>query len=498
MSAEPADRQNPTAEDTVRLSAVSTTAGLTSIARYKILSELGRGAMARVYLALDPNIHRKVALKVLEPRGLVSAIDEVELRTRFLLEARAAGNLRHPSAVAIYDADHDLDTGLSFIAMEWVDGQSLDNILRQDTRITTDRAISIICQVAEALDAAHCQGLIHRDVKPGNILLDSQGNAKLSDFGIAKAESLDLTSTGQILGTPSFMSPEQILDKELDGRSDLFSLGIVLYRSLTGQLPFHADSLPALTHKILHVDPAPPQSHAPSLPQPLASTMLKALEKDPDNRYQSGAELVQALRQSQQPVTETVSLTHPSLHAADGAPEPTVPSKSRGRGRILRNVLLTLIAIAIFSGIQKNKPTPEVPARQVQTEAAVPELAPNPTEAISRADPNPSSVAITGSTLQVSYTNRLKSATLDVWVDGDHVLAKPVYGPRGMLKRAAGQTHLESIPVSPGHHSVKVSIRGSAGKIEASNWASSTFDEGQTRRLRVELIPPTFLKLAWK
>ena len=140
------------------------------------------------------------------------------------------------------------------------------------TTLFSDQAIAIICQIAGALDAAHDQGLIHRDVKPANILLDCLGNAKLSDFGIAKAESLELTSTGQVLGTPFYMSPEQIRDEDLDGRSDLFSLGVVLYQSLTGQQPFRAASLPSLTHKILHVDPAPPHSLNPRISRSLASS----------------------------------------------------------------------------------------------------------------------------------------------------------------------------------------------------------------------------------
>lgn len=494
MSAEAADRQDLPAEDTVRLSAVHAAARLTSIARYRILSELGRGAMARVYLALDPNINRKVALKVLEPQGLLSAIDMDELRTRFLLEARAAGNLRHPSAVAIYDADHDPDSGISFIAMEWIDGQSLDLLLKQEAPVPTDRAIAIISQMAGALDAAHAQGLIHRDVKPANILLDKLGDAKLSDFGIAKAESLELTSTGQVLGTPYYMSPEQIRDEELDGRSDLFSLGVVLYQIVTGQQPFHAESLPALTHKILHTDPAPPGSLNSEIPEPLATTIVKALHKQPDKRFQTGLELTEALTRKEAPsMTSTVDLSHPSLHAQ---PE---PDPSRVKKRSTRRILLeTFLLLTMIVAVWISDSPVDAPPKVMTPGIFQPRPTPTPVEAVSGADKGPDTIPITYATLQISYTNRLKSAHMVVWIDGEAVLTKTLYGPRGFFKRAMGTALLESIPVSTGHHDVKVTIRGTAGKVEASNRAGTTFEEGQIRRLRVELIPPSYLKLAWK
>lgn len=498
MSAESANRRDSSAGDTVRLSAIEMAESPASIARYKILSELGRGAMARVYLALDPNIHRKVALKVLEPRGLVTAIDMDEMRTRFLLEARAAGNLRHPAAVAIYDADHDPDTGLSFIAMEWVDGQSLDHLLEQEAPLSTDQAIAIICQIAGALDAAHHQGLIHRDVKPANILLDSQGDAKLSDFGIAKAESLELTSTGQVLGTPFYMSPEQIRDEDLDGRSDLFSLGVVLYQSLTGQQPFQAASLPALTHKILHVDPVPPQSLNPSIPRSLAAAMLKALDKDPNERFWTGAEMAKALGSEIPPLDETAHLSHPSIHAFKKQAEGTDANKSHGRRGLLGALILIVVLVAVGTAVWKSDPTTVAPPPEVSATIPAPRSDTITPDAISSAGSPSNATPVMGSTLQISYTNRLKAATLDVWVDGEPVLTTSVYGARGLFKRAVGRTILESIPVTTGHHDVKVSVRGTAGKIEASNRTGNTFEAGQTRRLRVELIPPSYLKLAWK
>ena len=261
------------------------------IGRYRILSELGRGSMAKVYLAQDPVVDRRVALKVISPLGPVDAVTWQTLRTRFLLEARAAGKLQHPHAVAIYDADTDEETGLSYIAMEWVDGRSLDTLLKTRGPIDVEITIPIIQQVASALDAAHQQGLIHRDVKPANILISEDGQAKLSDFGIVKFEDMRLTSTGGVMGTPLYMSPEQIRGKGLDGRSDLFSLGVVLYQCLTGSPPFSGDTLAELTYQIQHSNPQAPQWVNPAIPGGLAATVLKSIAKDPRARPQTGRDL---------------------------------------------------------------------------------------------------------------------------------------------------------------------------------------------------------------
>ena len=267
----------------------------TSIGRYKILSELGRGSMAKVYLALDPVVDRKVALKVISPNGPVDAVTWQTLRTRFLLEARAAGKLQHPNAVAIYDADTDEESGLSYIAMEWVDGRSLDKMLGTRGPMPIETTLSIIQQVAAALDAAHSQGLIHRDIKPANILIGEDSQAKLSDFGIVKFEDMRLTSTGGVMGTPLYMSPEQVRGETLDGRSDLFSLGVVLYQCLTGAAPFTAETVAGLTHQILNANPRAPHWSDPSIPDSLSAAVLGALAKNPSARPQSGAELTQQL-----------------------------------------------------------------------------------------------------------------------------------------------------------------------------------------------------------
>ncbi len=266
------------------------------IARYKLLSELGRGSMGHVYLALDPNIDRKVAIKIFLPLLKVGVAEQWELRQRFIFEARAAGQLKHPGIVTIFDADTDPDTGLSYLAMEWVNGPSLDDLIRESGPLEIERSMTIVEQVALALDVAHRQGLVHRDIKPANILLEADGRAKVTDFGIAKLASMSITTTGWIPGSPFYMSPEQIRNEGIDQRSDLYALGVVLYQCLTGALPFEAESLAALTHMILEIDPRPVRSSRPAVTADLAAVIDKALAKSPDERFESGREFARALQ----------------------------------------------------------------------------------------------------------------------------------------------------------------------------------------------------------
>ncbi len=272
------------------------------IGRYQILSELGRGSMGQVYLALDPNIDRHVALKVFLPLLKVQAKERYELRRRFILEAKAAGRVEHPGIVTIFDADTDPATDLSYIAMEWIDGRSLQEVLAETGPPDPHRTVEIIEQVALALDAAHRQGLVHRDVKPANILCGREGVIKVTDFGIAKLASMSITHSNWIPGSPFYMSPEQLRNENVDHRSDIYSLGAVLYECLTGSVPFEGDSLPSLTYMILEIDPRPPQTVDSGIDQTLARVAMRALSKSPDERFQSAIDFARALRGIEPPI----------------------------------------------------------------------------------------------------------------------------------------------------------------------------------------------------
>jgi serine/threonine protein kinase len=249
--------------------------------------------MGVVYLARDPLIDRQVALKTL--RVDLDAEYASEFRERFLREAKAAGRLNHGGIVTIHDVGEDPESGLVFIAMEYIEGRDLKQLLAAEVEFRPSEAARIVADVAEALDYAHAMGVIHRDIKPANIILTQDGTAKITDFGIARLESSNLTVEGQFIGTPNFMSPEQITGKAIDGRSDIFSLGVVLFTLLTGQRPFAGETMHEVTLKVVQ-DPCPiPSTVAEHIPPAFNPVILKCLEKEPDKRFQSGAEMAKVL-----------------------------------------------------------------------------------------------------------------------------------------------------------------------------------------------------------
>ncbi len=265
----------------------------TRLGRYEIESVLGKGAMGVVYLARDPVIGRRVALKTLTiPEDTEEA---EEFRQRFLREGQAAGILTHPGIVTVFDAGVDDSTGLSFIAMEFIEGRSLREFLRSGHGFAFSEVARIGAALAVALDYAHSKGVVHRDIKPANILFTPQGVVKITDFGVARLESSNLTATGQFIGTPNYMSPEQVAGGVVDGRSDLFSLGVVLFELLTGQRPFPGHTLTEVAYKIVHEPSRIPSQVRPGLPSAFNPIVLKLLEKDPDRRYARGADVGRTL-----------------------------------------------------------------------------------------------------------------------------------------------------------------------------------------------------------
>jgi serine/threonine protein kinase len=267
-----------------------------TLGRFDIIREIGRGAMGQVFLAHDPKIDRQVAIKtIVLPHGISDA-EAQETSQRFLREAQAAGRLLHPNIVTIFDIGEE--NGVSFIAMEYIDGETLDRYARPETLLPLARVLDLMTQAASALDSAHAAKVIHRDIKPANLMMLRDGTLKVTDFGLAKNPSANLTQSGVLLGTPTYMSPEQIQGKELDGRSDLFSLGVVLYELLTGVRPFDADSISTIIYRVLYEDPRPPAAQNPALPPDVNAVIEKALQKDPQRRYATGAALIGGLRKA--------------------------------------------------------------------------------------------------------------------------------------------------------------------------------------------------------
>ena len=262
--------------------------------RYVISRELGRGAMGVVYEALDPLIGRSVAVKIIRLESLTGPGDVRFLRDRLFREARSAGSLSHPGIVTIFDVGQEANE--AFIAMERVNGPSLAETLVATPRLDRGKALSILRQMAAALDHAHRHGVIHRDIKPANIMLDQGVTVKITDFGIAKVVSdASQTLTNFVMGTPSYMSPEQIEAKPLDGRSDQFSLAAVAYQLLTGAVPFQTESLPSLLHQIVYAPRPSARAACSALPAAVDDVFRRALERNAAERYSSCTEFVEAL-----------------------------------------------------------------------------------------------------------------------------------------------------------------------------------------------------------
>ncbi|HSC77764.1 MAG TPA: serine/threonine-protein kinase [Candidatus Acidoferrales bacterium] len=263
------------------------------VGRYELLEELGRGAMGAVYKARDPNLGRAVAVKVILTANLTPQA-LAEYKKRFYREAEAAGRMTHPGVVTIHDMGEDPASGQPFLVMEYVEGVPLDKMIEDSpggNGLPLAQALEIGAQVAHALDYAHQRGVIHRDIKPANILVTKDGRGKIADFGIAKLEGAQLTQTGQLVGTPAFMSPEQFSGGGVDARSDIFSLGAVLYEALTGKMPFPGETVTEIIYKVVQATPAPVQKHNPQLPAEADVLLGRCLAKDPAQRYQRASAL---------------------------------------------------------------------------------------------------------------------------------------------------------------------------------------------------------------
>jgi serine/threonine-protein kinase len=259
-----------------------------TVGRYEIIREIGQGAMGVVYEANDPKIQRRVAIKTIRFSDEFEEARIKEIKVRFLHEAEIAGKLSHPAIVSIFDVGEDYD--LTYLAMEFLEGVDLRKYCGIGSLLPLRKILHIISEVALALDYSHKQGVIHRDIKPGNIMLLHNGKVKVTDFGIAKAVSATQTKSGVILGTPNYMSPEQINGHDIDGRSDLFSLGAVMFEMLTGQVPFHGKNITNLLYEITQVKHPSVREINPKIPKVCEQILDRALEKDPKDRFENGAE----------------------------------------------------------------------------------------------------------------------------------------------------------------------------------------------------------------
>ena len=266
---------------------------LTKAGRYQVVSELGRGSMGIVYRGFDPVIGRTVAIKTMLIEGLPPSEFE-EYKQRFQREAQSAGVLTHPNIVTVYDFGED--EGVLYLAMEFLEGKSIQELVEKHNVMPIETLLPMYEQICSALDHAHQHKIVHRDIKPANIMILESGLVKVTDFGIAKVMSMGMTQAGQILGTPNYMSPEQVKGRSVDGRSDIFSLGVILYELVTGEKPFGGQNITTVIYKIINEDPIPPRQLDATISPGLSYVIQKSLAKNPDERYQTCRELAEDLR----------------------------------------------------------------------------------------------------------------------------------------------------------------------------------------------------------
>ncbi|HWT54506.1 MAG TPA: serine/threonine-protein kinase, partial [Rhodocyclaceae bacterium] len=306
------------------------------LGRYEITEILGRGAMGVVYKAHDPLIDRAVAIKTISYAGLTPA-ESKDFEQRFFLEAKSAGRLNHPNIVTIHDVGHSEEQ--AYIAMEFLVGKSLRDIIDSGVVLPASRMARYAYSVADGLAFAHANGVVHRDIKPANIMVLDSGRVKITDFGIALLPSGSLTTAGMAVGSPKYMAPEQVLGQKADHRSDIFSLGAVLYELLTGFPPFGGEDINAILYQVLNGAPPLPSSLNANLPQGFDRIVARALSKDPERRYQSAAEMASDLRnykklpgllQAGHNAETQPEAAHPPVRATsgNGAAEVTVQATS--------------------------------------------------------------------------------------------------------------------------------------------------------------------------
>jgi tRNA A-37 threonylcarbamoyl transferase component Bud32 len=266
---------------------------ISHLGRYQVIDTLGRGAMGTVFRGVDPAINRAVALKTIRLDFVSDQTEAAELRDRLFREAQAAGKLSHPNIVTIYDVG--TEGNLQYIAMEYLEGQTLEQLIKKQVHFSYKIIATIVSQICQALEYAHDQGIVHRDIKPANIMVLPDYSIKVMDFGIARVDSSSMTRTGIAMGTPNYIAPELLQGKLADRRCDIFSLGVVIYELLTGRRPFKGENLTALIYSIVNDDPPPPSSINDNIPLLFDHVAVKALRKNPLERYQKASELRAAI-----------------------------------------------------------------------------------------------------------------------------------------------------------------------------------------------------------
>lgn len=511
--------------------------------RYEIVGELGRGAMGVVYKARDPQIDRLVALKTVSLRGQ-DPEDAAEFRQRFVNEAQAAGRLHHPGIVSVFDVGEETQTGEPYIVLEYVAGEALNRLLAREKKLALSRAMQLAEEVAEALDYAHEQGVTHRDIKPGNILITEAGHAKIADFGIAKLNLAHFTIPGKVLGTPAYMAPEQLSGEGADGRSDLFSLGVILYAMVTGHSPFQGNSATTVCFKVANREPLPASALDLNLPPELDEVISRAMAKDPTERYQRGSELandIRLLRTQLRPGSTTTSLAGMSVTGTrrrtqrDLTGSPVVgPAyaaklvsgairKAGWKDMILGLATIVLLGIVVVQSrvllgsrevaanpaeiradqirtdearipgtvakvVEESPPAPKASKPAKSTKAAVRRVSAKPAGKKTESAAPETEVVVPYSNVELAVRHQFKEATLSVWVDDKLTLQRPLHG--GTQKRlvvfgGVRGVESETLKVPAGKHVLRFRTQTSDQTLDLSKTISAEFIGGNERTLQI-------------
>jgi len=451
-----------------------TTAIRESLGRYHVEAELGRGAMGVVYRARDPKIDRLVAIKTISLLGKEKA-EEQEYRERFAQEARAAGRLAHHGIITVFDAGEDPETHEPFFVMEYVAGRPLsDEIAASGGKLPLPKALKFACEIADALHYAHSNGVVHGDIKPANILITSDEHAKIADFGVARLNQSVATHAGRIFGSPAYMAPEQLSGGEPDARSDLFSLGVMLYSMLTGFRPFQGNSAQTVCFKVMNVEPVPVSSFQPDLPPELDRIVLRAIAKDARERYQSGAEMAADIRtfvsndDSFAEATRffTRVLEHDRSAARQSQHGPTL---SR---RAIWQIAVAVIAIAfVLTGIELTKGYREAtavvaPSASVSAVPHAPPIQKSVSEVRekkvvyhSRSVARPETAK-----LRVEVLHQFASGKVSVWLDQQLIMDQELRGntQHHSLFRSVLMNETTKLQFAPGKHKLQIQVSSPA------------------------------------
>jgi len=452
-----------------------------SLGRYLIEAEIGRGAMGVVYRAYDPQIGRQVAIKTISLTGQ-EFTDEQEYRARFLREVRAAGRLSHPGIVTIFDAGQDPDTEEPYLVMEYVTGEPLSKVLGRNRKLSLPLALQYAQEIAEALDYAHNQGVVQRDIKPANILITEDGHAKIADFGVAWLRH-EITQVGEIAGSPAYMAPEQMSGKQGDARSDLFSLGVVLYSMITGFRPFQGNSAKTVVFKVMNIEPVPVTSFQTEVSPELDAIVSRAIAKDPEDRYPSGAALARAIqkfREAGSSPTDTASFITPSLqnHKSNGKKNGR-DAKPHFRYSLAAAIFCVVVAGLLFAWRmrkERNVPLPAdviaelrlhpirphpLTAAQTQIRAVLEKVRPRITHVRKSVKvSSPTTPPVASAKVQVEIEHHFNAAKASIWLDDKLISDQELHGgdQKHSLLRTVEINQVTSFQFPAGKHSLQIRV----------------------------------------